>query len=99
LGRTLRPALFGFGDSGLVDIRLQRDAFSCRDSGRTTGAGDETAAANSSCNLFGKLLTIRSILSVPSFGWVSEKTALNENGRHIRSSQDEVTTSTHAPVF
>ena len=91
--------LFRTADLGLIDERLQRDAFSCCNSGRTTGAGDETAAANSSCNLFGKLLTIRSILSVPSFGRVSEKTALDENGRYVRPSQDEVTAPAHAAVL
>lgn len=92
-------ALLGCSDSGLVDIRLQRDAFSCRDSGRTTRAGDGTAAAHSGGNLFGKLLTIRSILNVRSFAWASEKTALDENGRYVRPSQDEVTTPAHAAVF
>src|SRR6476660_10545129 len=98
-GRTLRPALFGFGDPGLVHVRLQRNSFGCRDSGRTKGAGDGIATSDSGCNLFGKLLTIRSILSVPSFGRVSEKTALDEHGRNTRPSQDVVTTATHASVL
>ena len=96
--RTLRAALFGFGDPGLINVRLQRDGFGCRDSGRTKRAGDRIAAADSGCNRFGKLLTIRSILSVRGFGRVREKTALDEYGRHIRPSQDEVTTATHAAV-
>ena|SRR6516162_7214165 len=99
LGRTLRPALFGTADPGLVDERLQRDAFSCCNPGRTTSAGDGTAAADSGCDFFGKLLTIRGILNVRSFGWASEKTALDENGRYVRPSQDEVTTPAHAAVF
>ena len=96
--RTLRAALFGFGDPGLVDVRLQWDAFSCRDSGRTAGAGDGIATPDSGCNRFGKFLTIRSVLSVRSFGRVSEKTALDEHGRHVCPSQDEVTAATHAAV-
>src|SRR5215469_1369056 len=99
LGRTLRPALFGTADPGLVDERLQRDAFSCCNPGRTTGTGDGTAAAHSSGDLLGKLLTIGSILNVRSFGWASEKTALDKNGRYVRPSQDEVTTPAHAAVF
>ena len=59
---------------------------------------DGIATPDSGCNFFGKLLTIRSILSIPSFGRVSQKTALDEYGRHIRPSQDEVTTATHAAV-
>ena len=96
--RTLRAALFGPRDPGLIDVRLQRDAFGRRDSGRTKGAADGIAIPDSGCNRFGKLLTIRSILSIPSFGRVSQKTALDEYGRHIRPSQDEVTTATHAAV-
>jgi len=99
LGRTLRPALFGTADPGLVDVRLHRDAFSCCNSSRTPGAGYGTAAAHSSSNLLGKLLTIGSILNVRSFRWASEKTALDENGRYVRPSQDEVTTPAHAAVF
>src|SRR6476620_7370998 len=98
LGRTLRPALFGLSDSGLVHVRLQRNSFGCRDSGRTKGAADGTAAPDSGCNLFSKLLTIRSILSVPSFGRVSEKTTLDEHGRYACLSQDVVATATHAAV-
>ena len=96
--RTFRAALFGPRDPGLIDVRLQRDAFGRRDSGRTKGAADGIAIPDSGCNRFGKLLTIRSILSIPSFGRVSQKTALDEYGRHIRPSQDEVTTATHAAV-
>ena len=59
---------------------------------------DGIAAPDSGCNLFGKLLTIRSILSIPSFGRVSEKTALDEHGRYVCPSQDEVATATHAAV-
>jgi hypothetical protein len=65
----------------------------------TAGTGDGTAVSDSRCDLFGKLLTIRSILNVPSFGRISEKTALDKNGWHVRSSQDEVTTPTHAAIF
>ena len=75
--RTLRAALFGPADPGLIDVRLQRDAFGCRDSGRTKGAADGIAIPDSGCNRFGKLLTIRNILSVCGFGRVSEKTALD----------------------
>src|SRR5580765_5255565 len=95
-GRTFRPALFRLGDPGLVHVRLQRNSFVCRDSGRTKGTRDGTAAPDSGCNLFGKLLTIRGILSVPSLGRVSEKTALNQHGRYACLSQDEVATATHA---
>src|SRR6476469_9925367 len=95
-GRTLRPALFGLGDPGLVHVRLQRNSFVCRDPGRTKGTADGIATSDSGCNLFGKLLTIRSILSVPSFGRVSEKTALDEHGRYACLSQDVVATATHA---
>src|SRR6476469_6448868 len=94
--RTLRAALFGLGDPGLVHIRLKRNTFVCRDSGRATGTRDRTAAPNSGCNLFGKLLTIRGILSIPRLGRVSEKTALNQHGRYACLSQDAVATATHA---
>ena len=84
--RTFRAALFGPRDPGLIDVRLQRDAFGRRDSGRTKGAADGIAIPDSGCNRFRKLLTVGSILSVRGLSWVSKKTALDEYGWHIRSS-------------
>ena len=59
---------------------------------------DGIAAPDSGCNLFGKLLTIRSILSIRCFGRVSKKTALDEHCRDTGLSQDVVTPATHTAI-
>ena len=86
----------GFTDSGLIDVRLQRDAFGRRHSRRTPGDG--ITSVYSGCNFFREFLTIRGILGVRGFGGVGQKTALHEHRRNSCLTQDVVTTPAYSAI-
>ncbi len=69
-----------FRNLGLINIRLQRNALIRRYSRRAEAAANGIASADSGCDLFGKLLTVRGALGVRGFGGISQETALHEHG-------------------
>ena len=96
--RTLRVALFGTGDRGLINVRLHRNALSCRYSRRAETTANGIAPANSGSNFLGELLSIRSALCVRGFSRVGQEPAFHEHRRNGRLSQDVVTTPTDSPI-
>ena len=89
---------FRFGHFGLIDVRLQRDAFARSDSRRRQRAADGITTADAGGNFFCELLTIRSGLGVRGFSWIGQETAFYEHRRYRGFSQDVVTPASHAAI-
>src|SRR5207302_4991846 len=96
--RTLGLAMFRFGHLGLIDVRLQGDAFARRNSRGRQGTSNRITPANSCCNFFCEFLAVGSSLGIRSFSWVCEETAFHQHCRNVRLSQYVVTTAPHSAI-